>query len=35
MVQIESKSGVENVEEIARVDGLDGILIGMLRTEPV
>ncbi|PYH84760.1 dihydroxyhept-2-ene-1,7-dioic acid aldolase [Aspergillus uvarum CBS 121591] len=28
MVQIESKSGVENVEEIARVDGLDGILIG-------
>ncbi|KAE8153356.1 Pyruvate/Phosphoenolpyruvate kinase-like domain-containing protein [Aspergillus avenaceus] len=28
MVQIESRSGVENVEEIANVDGLDVLLIG-------
>ncbi|PLB42014.1 HpcH/HpaI aldolase family protein [Aspergillus candidus] len=28
MVQIESQRGVDNVEEIARVDGLDGVLIG-------
>lgn len=28
MVQIESRRGVDNVEEIARVDGLDGVLIG-------
>ncbi|RAL06600.1 HpcH/HpaI aldolase family protein [Aspergillus homomorphus CBS 101889] len=28
MVQIESKSGVENVEKIAKVEGLDGLLIG-------
>lgn len=28
MVQIESRSGVENVEEIARVDGLDVLFIG-------
>jgi 4-hydroxy-2-oxoheptanedioate aldolase len=27
-VQIESKSGVENVEEIAKVDGVDVLLIG-------
>lgn len=27
-VQIESRSGVENVEEIAKVDGLDVLLIG-------
>lgn len=27
-VQIESRSGVENVEEIAKVDGLDALLIG-------
>lgn len=28
MVQIESRSGVENVEEIAKVEGLDVLLIG-------
>ncbi|PKY04234.1 Phosphoenolpyruvate/pyruvate domain-containing protein [Aspergillus campestris IBT 28561] len=28
MVQIESQRGVDNVEEIARVEGLDGVLIG-------
>ncbi|KAH8886281.1 Phosphoenolpyruvate/pyruvate domain-containing protein [Thozetella sp. PMI_491] len=28
LVQIESRSGVENVEEIANVNGLDGLLIG-------
>lgn len=28
-VQIESRSGVENVEKIAAVDGLDVLLIGM------
>jgi len=28
MVQIESRQGVENVEEICKVDGLDGVLIG-------
>ncbi|KAI0160510.1 Pyruvate/Phosphoenolpyruvate kinase-like domain-containing protein [Xylariaceae sp. FL1272] len=28
MVQIESRSGVENVEDIAKVDGLDVLLIG-------
>lgn len=28
MVQIESRSGVENVEKIAAVEGLDGVLIG-------
>lgn len=31
-VQIESRSGVENVEKIAAVDGLDVLLIGMLRS---
>lgn len=28
MVQIESRSGVDNVEEIAKVEGLDVLLIG-------
>lgn len=28
MVQIESRQGVENVEKIAAVPGLDGLLIG-------
>ena len=28
VVQIESRSGVENVEEIAKVDGLDVLFIG-------
>lgn len=28
MVQIESKGGVANVEKIAQVEGLDGLLIG-------
>jgi 4-hydroxy-2-oxoheptanedioate aldolase len=28
MVQIESRSGVESVEEIAKVEGLDVLLIG-------
>ena len=28
MVQIESRQGVDNVEEIVKVDGLDGVLIG-------
>ncbi|KXJ85734.1 Pyruvate/Phosphoenolpyruvate kinase-like domain-containing protein [Microdochium bolleyi] len=28
MVQIESRQGVENVEEITKVEGLDGVLIG-------
>jgi 2-keto-3-deoxy-L-rhamnonate aldolase RhmA len=28
MVQIESKAGVENVEKIAQVPGLDVLLIG-------
>lgn len=28
MVQIESRSGVENVEKIAAVDGIDVLLIG-------
>lgn len=32
MVQIESRQGVENVEEICKVDGLDGVLIGELTT---
>lgn len=27
-VQIESQSGVDNVEEIAKVEGLDALLIG-------
>lgn len=27
-VQIESRSGVDNVEEIAKVEGLDALLIG-------
>jgi 4-hydroxy-2-oxoheptanedioate aldolase len=27
-VQIESKGGLESVEKIAAVDGLDGVLIG-------
>jgi 4-hydroxy-2-oxoheptanedioate aldolase len=31
-VQIESRSGVENVEKIAAVDGLDVLLIGMSRS---
>ncbi|CAK9783878.1 unnamed protein product [Cutaneotrichosporon oleaginosum] len=30
MVQIESRAGVENVEEIARVEGLDVLFIGVL-----
>lgn len=28
MVQIESQSGVDNVEEIAKVEGLDVLFIG-------
>lgn len=28
MVQIESRDGVENVEKITKVEGLDGVLIG-------
>lgn len=31
-VQIESRPGVENVEKIAAVDGLDVLLIGMRRS---
>ena len=29
MVQIESRSGLDSVEEIAKVEGLDVLLIGM------
>lgn len=32
MVQIESKAGVENVEKIAQVEGLDVLLIGEIST---
>jgi 4-hydroxy-2-oxoheptanedioate aldolase len=32
IVQIESVQGVENVEEIAKVDGLDCLFIGALNT---
>ena len=31
VVQIESRPGVENVEEIAKVDGLDVLFIGKFR----
>jgi 4-hydroxy-2-oxoheptanedioate aldolase len=31
IVQIESVQGVENVEEIAKVDGIDCLFIGMYR----
>lgn len=31
IVQIESRPGVENVEEIAKVDGLDVLFIGEIR----
>jgi 4-hydroxy-2-oxoheptanedioate aldolase len=30
VVQIESRSGVDNVEEIAKVDGIDVLFIGEL-----
>ena len=35
MVQIESRRGVDNVEDIARVDGLDGVLIGLFSLSPL
>lgn len=34
IVQIESRQGVENVEEIAKVDGLDVLFIGASAIEP-
>lgn len=35
IVQIESPAGVENVEEIAKVDGLDVLFIGTLSVSVV
>jgi 4-hydroxy-2-oxoheptanedioate aldolase len=32
VVQIESRAGVENVEKIAKVDGVDVLFIGRLAT---
>lgn len=34
IVQIESRSAVENVEEIAKVDGIDILFIGMSTLSP-
>jgi 4-hydroxy-2-oxoheptanedioate aldolase len=35
MVQIESTAGVDNVEKIAQVEGLDVLLIGMCLNTPM